>query len=100
MAYQSEIINYKQLRKKGYYSYARMIAMNTLNTVELVEYFVKVVEFQNQDRDFKLIDHGDFSIQVLCDDKVIMDKTYKEYEEYFQSSPDDFLEGLRNSVLG
>lgn len=98
MPYTKECADYKCLRIHDYHNYARMIAINSLSTPELVEYFVRALADSNPTLNFNVVDHGDFEIAVQCNDRVIYQGSYLEVEKLFRQSSDLLLNMLKDKL--
>lgn len=98
LPYKREYVDYKSLRKHDYYNLGRVYAINALSTLELVEYFLKVIAETYPHLSFTLIDHGDYELEVLCDDKCIYQGSYLDVEKLFRQSSDSFLNTLKEKL--
>ena len=83
MSYIKECVDYKHLRKDDYYNYGRMIAMNSLSTPELVEYFGKSLADSNPTLSFNIVDYGDFNIAIQCNNEFIYRGSYSDVGKTF-----------------
>lgn len=98
LPYSKKCVDYKRLRKHDYHNYGRMIAINTLSTPELVEYFVKVLADSYPSLIFNIVDCGDFDIAIQCNDKCICQGSYLDFENLFRKSSDLLLETLKEKL--
>lgn len=96
--YTANRTDYRKLRVHDYFNYGRMIAINSLSTPELVEYFVRALADSNPTLNFNVVDHGDFEIAVQCNDRVIYQGSYLEVEKLFRQSSDLLLNMLKDKL--
>lgn len=98
MPYGTECVDYKKLRVHDYCNYGRMIAINSLNTLELVEYFIKSLSDSYPDLIFKIIDRGQFDISIQCNDMCLYQGSYLDVEKHFRKSSNFFLDSLKDKL--
>lgn len=98
LPYKKEYVDYKSLRKHDYYNLGRVFAINALSTLELVEYFVKVIAESYPHLNFTLIDCGDFEIEIQCDGECIYQGSYLDVEKLFRQSSDLLLNTLKEKL--
>ena len=96
--YTADRTDYRKLRMHDYRNYGRMIAINSLSTPELVEYFVKSLADSYPNLNFNIIDHGNFDISILCNDKCIYQGSYLDVERLFRQSSDLLLDTLKEEL--
>ena len=100
MRYTKEYIDYKKLRMHDYANYGRMLAINSLSTSELVEYFVRSLSESYPYMEFNIVDKGDFNIAIKCNGKDLYKGTYLDFENLFRQSSDLLMEKLKEKLSG
>lgn len=98
LPYKKDYVDYKSLRKHDYYNLGRVYAINALSTIELVEYFVKVIAESYSHLNFTLIDRGDYELELQCNDKCLYRGSYIDVEKLFRQSSDLFLNTLKEKL--
>lgn len=93
------IEDYKKKRRGGANSFALALAIQGVDTIELVELFVDVVAKEYPDKRFIIqYDGGIYSIMVKCDNNILYEGNVVEIEKMLQEGKYVFRDKMREKM--